>query len=597
MSGEGLPRLGDYLLLKRIGEGGMAEVFLAQYSGEEHSVGPQSAVVVKRIKPELFSKPEYPVFREMFFNEAKLVRELSHPNLARMYALHEAKDSQLGHKVPFIVGEYVQGTQLWELMRIATLGFTGRPVPPAIAAFVVREMARGLGHAHLHKDSRTGKPQPIIHRDISPENVMVSSEGQVKVIDFGVAKALGGFGPQTRTGIIKGKLAYMAPEQVAQRVLPATDVFGAGIVLHEMLCGRRLFGGANDFIVVTRVLKSDIPRPSQHAHGVPPELEEVVMRALSRDLRVRYPDANAFADALTQVLDKVPALRGTTSATIKKWSRDTLAEGARIASQWQEEADAEAHARESGDAHGSMEELSGADLEILGDNQLDAGVRAAATMGLKILRPDMVPKEDRPPSRPPGALPGMAAVRLPGDEENEVKSSDVIAEMAVPPHGSRRSGRVPPPPPRRNSAINAQVPGRQSSSELAVAGAGPSSNPGSESTAERLRPIRNTPADATQDFVRPITPSSPEAMATAEREKPVVARYSGPNQTTRVSNDSAARRSLRAAGLTVLRLLFRLPLPQVIKDFFHEPTVQRWLLAITTLAVLAVVLLVVLLLR
>jgi hypothetical protein len=218
-------------------------------------------------------------------------------------------------------------------------------------------------------------------------------------------------------------------------------------------------------------------------------------------------------------------------------------------------------------------------------------------MGLKILRPDMVPREDRPPSRPPGALPGMAVVRLPGDEENEVKSSDVIAEMAVPPHGSRKSGRVPPPPPRRNSAINAQVPDRQSSSELAVAGAGPSSNPGSESTSEKLRPIRNTPADATQDFVRPITPSSPEGMATAEREKPVVARYSGPNQTTRVSNDSAARRSLRAAGLTVLRLLFRLPLPQVVKDFFHEPTVQRWLLAITTLAVLAVVLLVVLLLR
>jgi serine/threonine protein kinase len=595
MSGDGLPRLGDYLLLKRIGEGGMAEVFLAQYSGEEHSVGPQSQVVVKRIKPELFSKPEYPVFREMFFNEAKLVRELSHPNLARMYSLHEAKDSERGHKVPFIVGEYVQGTQLWELMRIATLGFTGRPVPPAVAAYVVREMARGLGHAHLHKDSRTGKPQPIIHRDISPENVMVSSEGQVKVIDFGVAKALGGFGPQTRTGIIKGKLAYMAPEQVAQRVVPATDVFGAGIVLHEMLTGRRLFGGANDFIVVTRVLKSEIPRPSQHVHGIPPELEEVVMKALSRDLRVRYPDANAFADALTHVLDRVPALRGTSSATIKKWSRDTLAEGARIASQWQEEAEAEQHARESGDAHDPLE-LSGADLEILGDNQLDAGVRAAATMGLKILRPDMVPREGAPPSRPPGALPGMAAVKLPGDEENEVKSSDVIAEMAVPPHGSRRSGRVPPPPPRRNSATNAAVPGPKSSPEI---GSGPAgSGMDADSTSEKLRPIRGTPGDSTQDFVRPITPSSPEAMATGERALPVKSlRFASPNQATRVKKDSAARRSLRAFGLAVLRMLFRLPLPQVVKDFFHDPTVQRWLLAITTLAVLAVVLLVVLLLR
>ena len=179
-----------------------------------------------------------------------------------MYALLEAVDEDLGVKVPFIVGEYIRGVQLWELMRLGTQGFTGKGVPPAIAAFIAREMARGLGHAHAHKDPATGKAQPIIHRDISPENIMVSQDGLVKVIDFGVAKALGGFGPQTRTGIIKGKLAYMAPEQVTQKVVPATDVFGAGIVLHELLTGRRLFGGSNEYLVVSRVLKAEIPRPS-----------------------------------------------------------------------------------------------------------------------------------------------------------------------------------------------------------------------------------------------------------------------------------------------------------------------------------------------
>ena len=116
---------------------------------------------------------------------------------------------------------------------------------------------------------KTGKPQPIIHRDVSPENVMISTEGAVKVIDFGVAKAIGGFGPQTQTGIIKGKLAYMAPEQVAQKVVPATDVFGAAIVLWEMLTGRRLFGGGNEFMVVNRVLKADIPRPSATTQNIP----------------------------------------------------------------------------------------------------------------------------------------------------------------------------------------------------------------------------------------------------------------------------------------------------------------------------------------
>src|SRR3569832_2254933 len=120
MSFDGPQRLGDYLLIERIGEGGMAEVFRAQYGGDDHSVGPMSQVAVKRIKPALFKAPEFLIFREMFLNEAKLVRSLQHPNLARVYALLEATDQDLGMKVPFIVGEFINGHQLWELMRIAT---------------------------------------------------------------------------------------------------------------------------------------------------------------------------------------------------------------------------------------------------------------------------------------------------------------------------------------------------------------------------------------------------------------------------------------------------------------------------------------------
>ena len=334
MAESGILRLGNYLLIDRLGEGGMAEVFLAQYSGGEHSVGPQSQVVVKRIKPSLYKSTEFPVFREMFLNEAKLVRSLQHANLARMYALLEAVDEDLGIKVPFIVGEYIRGTQLWELMRLATQGFTGKGVQPAIAAFIAREVARGLGHAHAHKDPTTGRPQPIIHRDISPENIMVSHDGQVKVIDFGVAKALGGFGPQTRTGIIKGKLAYMAPEQVAQKVLPATDVFGAGIVLHELLTGRRLFGGSNEYLVVSRVLKAEIPRPSSLMPNIPKELDDVTMQALSRDLKGRFTDGNAMADALTRVLGSVPELAGTTNHTIRDRSKKLNADAKLVAQGW-----------------------------------------------------------------------------------------------------------------------------------------------------------------------------------------------------------------------------------------------------------------------
>jgi serine/threonine-protein kinase len=396
MTFTGPARLGDYLLVERIGEGGMAEVFRAQYGGDEHSVGPQSAVVIKRIKPELFQKPEFPIFREMFLNEAKLVRSMQHPNLARVYALLEATDDKLGQKVPFIVGEYIRGNPLWELMRIATRGFTGQGLPPGIAAYIAREVARGLGHAHAHKDAATGKMQPIIHRDISPENIMVSVEGQVKVIDFGVAKAVGGLGPQTRTGIIKGKLAYMSPEQVAQKVIPATDVFGAGIVLHEMLTGRRLFGGPNDFIVISRVLKAEIPRPSTLTAGIPPELEEVVMTALSRDLKVRYIDGNAMADALARAMAKVPELRGITGTTIKHWGARTKQDAQQIASGWEDQDSAlhvdlpmpdsseEADASSSGD----FIELAPDDLmkDSLDGGEVDPGVREVVSIGLKEMR-------------------------------------------------------------------------------------------------------------------------------------------------------------------------------------------------------------------
>jgi serine/threonine-protein kinase len=323
--------LGDYRLLELVGEGGMAEVYRAQFIGKSRPSGMESEVVLKRIKPALYNQPEFPIFREMFLNEARLVHELSHPNLARMHTLGEGIDRSHGgnaQKVPFIVGEYIRGQQLWKLLRIATNGFTGRSVPPGIAALIIREASLGLGYAHTYQDRKTGRTQPIIHRDVAPDNIMLGNDGQVKVIDFGVAKAIGGFGPQTQTGIIKGKLAYLAPEQVTQKVVPATDVFGAGIILYEMLTGRRLFGGANDFTVVGRVLKAEIPPPSRFVVGIPNELEAVLMTALSRDLRVRYENGTVFAQALSAAMQSEPSLRGMGAADLRRWSEELLAEAA-----------------------------------------------------------------------------------------------------------------------------------------------------------------------------------------------------------------------------------------------------------------------------
>lgn len=377
----------------------MAEVYRAQYRGKA-GAGPNTPdgeVVLKRIRPALFNQPEFPIFREMFLNEAKLVHGLHHPNLARMHTLGEGLDKSLGVKVPFIVGEYIRGLQLWKLLRIATSAFTGRGVMPAIAAYIIRETARGLGHAHAYKDPKSGRSQPIIHRDVAPDNIMISTDGKVKVIDFGVAKAIGGFGPQTKTGIIKGKLAYMAPEQVAQKVVPATDVFGAAIILHEMLTGRRLFGGANDFVVVSRVLKAEIPPPSKFLLGIPPELEEVLMKALSRDVKKRYPDGNAFADALTEVMQRVPQLRGVNEEKVKAWSEELQVEAAFRANPEPVNVSAEHEPLEPEQPEDHVNSVSSGEIELSGEDVVFAGiadvdpaVRNAVTQGLRALTPDML---------------------------------------------------------------------------------------------------------------------------------------------------------------------------------------------------------------
>lgn len=519
MADSGILRLGNYLLIDRLGEGGMAEVFLAQYSGGEHSVGPQSQVVVKRIKPSLYKSAEFPVFREMFLNEAKLVRSLQHANLARMYALLEAVDDDLGVKVPFIVGEYIRGTQLWELMRLGTQGFTGKGIPPAISAFIVREMARGLGHAHAHKDPATGKLQPIIHRDISPENVMVSQDGLVKVIDFGVAKALGGFGPQTRTGIIKGKLAYMAPEQVAQKVVPATDVFGAGIVLHELLTGRRLFGGSNEYLVVSRVLKAEIPRPSSLNPSVPKELDDVTMQALSRDLRGRFVDGNALADALNKVLETVPALSGTGNHTIKEWVKKLTTESKQIAQGWEEQEsglhvdvqNALAHSVAKGE---DVVELDPGDLLVDG-GVLDPGVKAAVTMGLRTLRPDML-KQPPAPARRPLSTDAMRPPPLPGARAaaNRV-STDALPQGIVP-------AKTPLPAATRPSAQAAVVPS-QSPARGVLPQIAAAPDPAA-STMETSPASPSLPPASVPTVPPPASPVLPTYLASLEHKLPPVIR-------------------------------------------------------------------------
>jgi serine/threonine protein kinase len=222
-------RFGNYVLTAHLGRGGMADVFRAQRVG---AAGFERTCVVKRIlKPYTDDRN----FVEMFINEAKVAAQLSHPNVAQVYDLGEIDGEY------FIAMEYVKGMDLLHVLRyLAKSSPDRRWLPAEVAAYVVRELCRALAHAHDHVDEQR-RPQPIVHRDVSPQNIMIGYDGQVKVIDFGIAKAMFTVSEITRSGTLKGKIAYMAPEQVrGENPGPESDIFAAGVVLYEMLIGRRL---------------------------------------------------------------------------------------------------------------------------------------------------------------------------------------------------------------------------------------------------------------------------------------------------------------------------------------------------------------------
>ncbi len=284
-------QFGKYTLFERIGRGGMADVFKGRVQGP---AGFERVFVVKRILPHLSDDP---TFNRMFIDEAKMSARHNQPNIVQVFELG-AVDGEY-----FISMEYVRGRDLAETMR--TLWARIGPPRPELVAYVGREMCRALGYAHdLTADD--GSPLGMIHRDVSPSNVMLSYEGTVKILDFGIAKALGGKNEDeggTQRGTLKGKFAYMAPEQTqGNDVDKRIDIFAAGIVLHEVLTGRRLFKGDNDLQTVEKVRQCDVPPPSLQNPLCPPELDAVILKALSRNRDDRYQTGADMADALDDVV-------------------------------------------------------------------------------------------------------------------------------------------------------------------------------------------------------------------------------------------------------------------------------------------------------
>jgi serine/threonine protein kinase len=274
---------GKYTLLERISHGGMAEVFRAKTFG---AAGFERIVAIKLLLPTVASDQD---FITMLIDEAKIAGQLSHANIAQIFDLGQIDGRY------FIVQEYVAGRDLRAIL--GHLADQNATMAVAQACHIILRVCEGLDYAHNKRD-QGGNLLNLVHRDISPQNVIVSYDGEVKLIDFGIAKAEGR-ATRTLAGLVKGKFAYMSPEQI--RGLPVdrrSDVFACGIVLHELLTGRPLFKRQSDFETLKRARNAEIEPPSQLNPSVPPELDSIVLRSLARHVDDRFPSAVALRDAL-----------------------------------------------------------------------------------------------------------------------------------------------------------------------------------------------------------------------------------------------------------------------------------------------------------
>ena len=278
---------GRYLLLDRINIGGMAEVWRGKVFG---AGGFERLVAIKRILPNIAEDEE---FISMFQDEAKISVQLTHANICQIYELN-----RLGPSL-YIAMEYVPGKDLRSIFERARK--KGEPPPVPLVCYVVGKLCEGLDYAHRKKDQH-GRDLNVVHRDVSPQNVLISFEGEVKVIDFGIAKAAGKV-TKTQAGILKGKFGYMSPEQI--RGLPLdrrSDVFAIGVCLYELLTGERLFVGESDFQVLEKVRKAEVLPPSTYNRRIPEALERIVLKALAKDPQDRFQYASELADDLQRFL-------------------------------------------------------------------------------------------------------------------------------------------------------------------------------------------------------------------------------------------------------------------------------------------------------
>ncbi len=282
-------QLGDLILIRRIASGGMAEVWEAKKRGVE---GFEKRVAVKVILPHLSENQE---FIQMFLDEGRLAAHLEHPNICQIIDLAEYNG------IYYMAMEYIDGVPLNKILKVTSK--RKEPIPIEHCCYIVAEACSALDYAHSRTDAQ-GRPLNLVHRDISPQNIMISYTGEVKILDFGIAKAATQL-HHTRSGVIKGKYSYMSPEQATgQKLDNRSDIFALGIVLWELLTGKMLFKAENEMATLHRIISGQYPPPTKYRPECPPQLVDITMKALAPNREERFQTCGEFQIALEEFLDE-----------------------------------------------------------------------------------------------------------------------------------------------------------------------------------------------------------------------------------------------------------------------------------------------------
>jgi len=409
-----------YQITERLDHGGMAEVFRGVAESME---GFKKAVAIKRILPSLTKNPK---FVSMFLDEARLSLFLQHANIVQVFDISKTPDNAY-----FLVMEYVDGCNLKALIERSKQ--KGRRIEVAHTIYMMMECCKALNYAHNVENPETGEPLGIVHRDISPPNILLSKNGEVKLVDFGLAKANSQI-ESTDPGVVKGKFSYLSPEAASGlEVDHRADIFAVGIILWEMFTGRRLFYGETDYQTVELVRQARVPSIAALNPEIEPDLEAVVRKALAREADDRYQSAADLADALAQYL--FSRRMKVTSRDIQTLVRDTQMEMMRKRSAEPKESLIDAlindeigkmtslvegeESAESGNngAEGSMSLDPSAFVDTSGwADQLQSQQQPARRARERPTRPPMnKPHRGNPPTPPPGELASLEQMLEGGD--------------------------------------------------------------------------------------------------------------------------------------------------------------------------------------